>query len=140
MKSSCNPQKIIVLLKGKHIIYKAYKNKRERGKQLKIFYTSTFIKKEELEEAGINYPIKLEYYKIINEDEIMKGEKARFGIKVIKTEYKNNDTKTEEKEITYLSNDEKKIEEILTLFKENEVTPISVEDIVYDLWKKAIQI
>ena len=107
---------------------------------MKIFYTSTFIKKEELEEAGINYPIKLEYYKIINEDEIMKGEKARFGIKVIKTEYINNNTKTEEKEITYLSNDEKKIEEILNLFKENEVTPISVEDIIYDLWKKAIQI
>ena len=107
---------------------------------MKIFYTSTFIKKEELEEAEIKYPIKLEYYKIINEDEIMKGEKARFGIKVIKTEYINNNTKTEEKEITYLSNDEKKIEEILTLFKENEVTPISVEDIIYDFWKKAIQI
>ena len=107
---------------------------------MKIFYTSTFIKKEELEEVGINYPIKLEYYKIINEDEIMKGEKARFAIKVIKTEYRNDETKTEEKEITYLSNDEKKIEEILTLFKENEVTPISVEDIIYDFWKKAIQI
>lgn len=100
---------------------------------MKIFYTSTFIKKEELEEARINHPIKLEYYKIINEDEIMKGEKARFGIKVIKTEYINNNTKTEEKEITYLSNDEKRIEEILNIFKENEVTPISVEDIIYDL-------
>ena len=133
MKSSCNPLKIIVLLKSKQ-------NKRERGKQLKIFYTSTFIKKEELKEAGINHPIKLEYYKIINEDEIMKGEKARFGIKVIKTEYISNNAITEEKEITYLSNDEKKIEEILTLFKENEVTPISVEDIIYDLWKRAIQI
>ena len=100
---------------------------------MKIFYTSTFIKKEELEEARINHPIKLEYYKIINEDEIMKGEKARFGIKVIKTEYINNNTKTEEKEITYLSNDEKRIEEILNIFKENEVTPISVEDIIYDI-------
>ena len=107
---------------------------------MKIFYTSTFIKKEELEEVGINYPIKLEYYKIINEDEIMKGEKARFGIKVIKTEYINNNTKTEEKEITYLSNDEKRIEEILNIFKENEVTPISVEDIIYDLVIKELLI
>ncbi len=107
---------------------------------MKIFYTSTFIKKEELKEAGINHPIKLEYYKVINEDEIMKGEKARFGIKVIKTEYISNNAITEEKEITYLSNDEKKIEEILNVFKKNEVTPISVEDIIYDLWKKAIQI
>lgn len=107
---------------------------------MKIFYTSTFIKKEELEEARINHPIKLEYYKIINEDEIMKGEKARFGIKVIKTEYINNNTKTEEKEITYLSNDEKRIEEILNIFKENEVTPISVEDIIYDLVIKELLI
>ena len=129
MKSSCNPLKIIVLLKSKQ-------NKRERGKQLKIFYTSTFIKKEELEEVGINYPIKLEYYKIINEDEIMKGEKERFGIKVIKTEYRNDETKTEEKEITYLSNDEQKVEKILKLFKENEVTPIGVEDVLEDLSKE----
>ena len=107
---------------------------------MKIFYTSTFIKKEKLQEAGKEYPIKIEYYKIINEDEIMKGEKAKFGIKVLKTEYRDNNIKVEEKEITYLSNAEKKVEEILNLFKENEVTPISVEDIIYDLWKKTIQI
>lgn len=105
---------------------------------MKTFYTSTFIKKEKLEEAGITYPIKLEYYKIINEDEIMKGEKARFGIKVVKTEYRDEKTKIEEKEITYLSNDEKRIEEILNIFKENEVTPISVEEIIYDFWKSMI--
>ena len=105
---------------------------------MKTFYTSTFIKKEELQEAGITYPIKLEYYKIINEDEIMKGEKARFGIKVVKTEYRDEKTKKEEKEITYLSNDEKRIEEILDIFKENEVTPISVEEIIYDFWKSMI--
>ena len=104
---------------------------------MKTFYSSTFIKKEELEEQGITYPIKLEYYKIINEDEIMKGEKARFGIKVVKTEYREK-PKVEEKEITYLSNDEKRIEEILDIFKRNEVTPISVEEIIYDFWKSTI--
>ena len=107
---------------------------------MRIFFSSLFMKKEELLEAQIKHPIKLEYYKIINEDEIMKGEKARFGIKVIKTEYINNNTKTEEKEITYLSNDEKRIEEILNIFKENEVTPISVEDIIYDLVIKELLI
>ena len=105
---------------------------------MKTFYSSTFIKKEELQEEGITYPIKLEYYKIINEDEIMKGEKARFGIKVVKTEYRDEKAKIEEKEITYLSNDEKRIEEILNIFKENEVTPISVEEIIYDFWKSMI--
>ena len=120
-----------------HNICKAIYNKRKGGNVLKTFYSSTFIKKEELQEEGITYPIKLEYYKIINEDEIMKGEKARFGIKVVKTEYREK-PRVEEKEITYLSNDEKRIEEILDIFKRNEVTPISVEEIIYDFWKSMI--
>lgn len=37
---------------------------------MRTFFSSTFIKKEALNEAGIYHPIKLEYYKIINEDEI----------------------------------------------------------------------
>ena len=34
---------------------------------MKSFYGGIFMKKENLEEAGIPYPIKLEYYKIIEE-------------------------------------------------------------------------
>lgn len=105
---------------------------------MKIFFNSTFINKEKLQEAGINYPIKLEYYKIINEDEITKKEKVKFGINIVKTEYKGIDTKVENKMIQYLSDDERKIEEILNLFKENEVTPITVEDILKDFSKKVI--
>lgn len=105
---------------------------------MKIYFGSTFIEKEKLEEAGINYPIKLEYYKIINEDEMIKGQKAKFGISIEKTEYIENETKKENKVIQYLSNDEQKINEILTVFKENEVTPISVEDILYDFSKQLL--
>lgn len=105
---------------------------------MKTFFSSTFIKKETLSEAGINHPIKLEYYKIINEDELIKQEKAKFGINVVKTEYKKEDIKVEHKKIQYLSNDEKKIEEILNLLKENEVTPIVLEDVISDFSKKSI--
>ena len=35
---------------------------------MNIFFGGTFLEKDELKEAGIEYPIKLEYYKIINED------------------------------------------------------------------------
>ena len=35
---------------------------------MKTFFGGTFIEKEKLEEAGINHPIKLEYYKEINEE------------------------------------------------------------------------
>ena len=61
-----------------------------------------------LSEAGIYHPIKLEYYKRINEDEILKENKAKFGICIIKTEYKTKEKIIEEKEIKYLTNDEKK--------------------------------
>lgn len=105
---------------------------------MKIFFGSTFIKKEILKEAGIYYPIKLEYYKIINEDEMIKREKPRFGIGIVKTEYIEKDIKVENKIIKYLSNDEKRIEEILKIFKENEVTPIGVNDIINDLSKQVI--
>ena len=54
---------------------------------MNIFFGSTFIKKEELQEAKINYPIKLEYYKVINEDEFVKNNNAKYGIKIVKTEY-----------------------------------------------------
>lgn len=107
---------------------------------MRTFFSSTFIKKEMLKEAGIYYPIKLEYYKIINEDEMIKQERAKFGIHVVKTEYKKEDVKVENKKIQYLSNDEKKIEEILNILKENEVTPITVEDVLSDFSKKMILI
>ena len=103
---------------------------------MKIFFNSTFISKESLKESNIDYPIKLEYYKIINEDEILNNKKPKFGISIDKTEYIKDNIKVENKTLKYLSNDEKKIEEILTLFKENEVTPISAVDIISDLSKK----
>lgn len=105
---------------------------------MKIFFSSTFIDKKKLEEEKINYPIKLEYYKIINEDEMIRSEKSKFGISLIKTEYRQNETKVENKTIQYLSNDERKIEDLLKVFKENEVTPISVEDIICDFSRKLI--
>ena len=107
---------------------------------MKIFFSSTFMKKEELQEAGISYPIKLEYYKLINEDEIINDKKAKFGINVVKTEYRKENIKVEDKKIQYISNDEKKIEEILNLLKENEVTPVIVEDVLNDFSKKIILI
>lgn len=105
---------------------------------MRIFFSSAFIKKETLNEAGIYHPIKLEYYKIINENEMIRQEKAKFGIDIIKTEYRKDNIEVENKKIQYISNDEKKIEEILNILKENEVTPITVEDVLNDFSKKSI--
>lgn len=103
---------------------------------MKTFFGGVFIKKEVLREAGINYPIKVEYYKRINEDEFVQRNNPKFGISIVKTEYKTNNIKSESKEIKYLSDDENKINKVLEILKKNEVTPIGVEDIIYDLSKQ----
>ena len=102
---------------------------------LNIFFGGTFIKKEELQEAGIKYPIKLEYYKIINEDEFLKKDNAKYGVKIVKTEYIENNTNVEDETIKYLSNNEQKVDEILNILKNNEVTPICVHDVISDFLK-----
>ena len=102
---------------------------------MNIFFGGTFIKKEELQEAGIEYPIKLEYYKIINEDEFVKKNNAKYGIRVVKTEYLENDINIEDETIKYLSNNEQKVDEILNTLKQNEVTPITTKDVISDISK-----
>lgn len=105
---------------------------------MKTFFGGTFIEKETLEEAGVNHPIKLEYYKIINEDEFIKGNHAKYGLKIVKTEYLEEKTKVEDKTIQYVSNNEQRIEDILNVLKQNEVTPISVEDVICDFSKSSL--
>lgn len=100
---------------------------------MKRFYGSIFIGKEKLEEAGINNPIKLEYYKIINENEEINEEKSKFGIKIVKTQYLENDTIIEDETIKHISNNSERVDQILEILKTNEVTPICLQDIVNDL-------
>lgn len=96
---------------------------------MKVFYGGIFIEGEALQEAGLQHPIKLEYYKTINK------ETNKYGIDIVKTEYNKNQINTEEKEIKYLSNDESKIEKLLNLFKQNTVTPVTAEYITEDILK-----
>lgn len=107
---------------------------------LNIFFGGTFIKKEELQEAKINYPIKLEYYKVINEDEFVKNNNAKYGIKIVKTEYIETNTNVEDETIKYLSDNEQKIDELLNVLKNNEVTPICVQDVISDFLKSSFYI
>ena len=99
---------------------------------MKSFYGSIFISKEELKDAGIEYPIKVEYYKIISEKETSKSNEAIFGIQAVKTEYKDK-IGIEECKIEHITNEEKQVEQILEQIKRNEVTPVSLEEIVDEL-------
>ena len=103
---------------------------------MRTFFGGKFIEKEKLLEAGIQYPIKLEYYKKSDEENNLRKNKPKYGISIVKTSYMQNDIEIETKEIEFLSNDEVQIEKILKMFKENDVTPVSAEYILTDLSKQ----
>ena len=102
---------------------------------MKTFFGGVFIEKEKLEEAGIDHPIKLEYYKQINEDDINCYNKSKYVIQIVKTEYIPDNIKMETKSIKYVTNDEIEENKILNIFKENRVTPINSEEVILDLFR-----
>ena len=99
------------------------------------FYGGTFLDKQELEEVGIKYPIKIEYYKQINESYISCDNEAKFGIYMIKTEYRPDNIKVQTKSIRSVTNDEVEEDRILNIFKENKVTLINSEEVISDLFR-----
>lgn len=99
---------------------------------MKNFFGSIFINRDELKEAGINYPIKVEYYKIINEEEKTNQDKLIYGIQIIKTEYRDK-IGVEQNKLENITNDEKEITKILSIMKENEVTPVGLEDVILEI-------
>ena len=101
---------------------------------MKNFFGSIFINRDELEVAGIKYPIKVEYYKITNEIQKIKENELMYGIQVIKTEYKEK-IGIEQNKLEHITNDEKEIMQMLEKLKENEVTPVGLEDVIIELKK-----
>ncbi len=98
---------------------------------MKVFYGGIYIERKNLQEAGIEHPIKLDYYKLIN------NENKIFGIDIVKTEYRTNNVIIEEKEIKNLNVNGSKIEKILNILKTFAVTPITANDVIEDLLKQS---
>ena len=96
---------------------------------MKTFFDGVFISSKQLEKAGIKYPIKLEYYKTFEEENV----ETKYGIEIVKTEYLAGNVRIETKEISNIAKTEAEQEKILTLLKNNEVTPVGVEDVLQDL-------
>lgn len=99
------------------------------------FFGSIFIDRHKLRENGINYPIKLEYYKTIHRT---KENIQKYGIKIIKTEYIKDKINTEVKRISNVTKNEKVIESLLQILKKYEVTPIVCNDIIDEIFKQQI--
>ena len=105
---------------------------------MEIFFGGVFIDRETLHNAGINYPIKLEYYKQINEDELTQIDKTKYGINIVKTEYRKTGVKVEKNAIRYLTNDEKTTDFLLRKLKENTVTPIGLKDVINEFSRQIL--
>ena len=96
------------------------------------------MSREELANIGVEYPIKLEYYKTKTNDEEVKNQKdIKYGIEVIKTSYINEKVSIEKRTIPEIIRDEIKINRILDKLKENKVTPVSAEYVIEDLLKES---
>lgn len=97
--------------------------------KVKTFFDGVFIDKQKLEEEGIKYPIRLEYFRTSMQENV----KEKFGIQVVKTEYLDTKVNVETKEVNNLTDNIYEANRILTLLKNNEVTPIGVEDVLQEI-------
>lgn len=106
---------------------------------MRHFYAGTFINRDDLRNVGIEYPIKLEYYKTKPSIDVIKNENdIKYGIEVVKTSYNHENISTENIEIAEFTKDEQIVNRILDTLKRNEVTPINAKYIVEDLLKEMV--
>lgn len=102
----------------------------EEGGRVKTFFDGVFLDKEKLEEEGIEYPIKLEYFKTSRDEENVG---TKYGIEVVKTEYLDDNVNIETKEINNIVNSKYEIERILKILKKYEVTPVGLQDVIFEI-------
>ena len=98
---------------------------------MKNFFDGVFIPKKELENAGVKYPIRLEYYKTTEENT-----ENKYGIEIVKAKYLGEQIEIETKEIKNLTNSEEEQERILEILKDNIVTPLGVQDVLEEIMEK----
>jgi len=104
---------------------------------MKYFFGCTFMSREELANIGVEYPIKLEYYKTqTNEEDVNNLKDIKYGIEVIKTSYIDEKPDIEKRTIPEIAKDETKIDKIIAKLKDNKVTPITAEYVIEDLLKE----
>ena len=96
---------------------------------MKTFFDGVYVSNKTLEEAGIHYPIKLEYYKTSIEENV----EPQYGIEIVKTEFINGNINIESEEVPNITNNETEQSKIITLLKNNEVTPIGLNDVLLEL-------
>ena len=100
---------------------------------MKTFFDEIFINTEELKSEGIEYPIKLEYFKTINTEEDVE---AKYGIEIVKTDYIDGKVKVNSNIIKDITKYQDEIEKILNIFRNNKVTPFGMQDVLIDIYTR----
>ena len=98
---------------------------------MKTFFDSIFIDSEKLRREDINYPIKIEYYKTIAREENVE---AKYGIEIVKTEYIDGNVRVETGKYDNIAGNVNEADKILTVLRNNEVTPIGMQDVLDDMF------
>lgn len=101
----------------------------ERSLGLKTFFDCIFIDKDDPND-NIEYPIKLDYYKVIENQENVK---AKYGLEVVKTEFIEGEVNIESKRADNIATNENELEKILSILRNNEVTPFGMQDILDEI-------
>ena len=96
---------------------------------MKTFFDGVYVSNKILKEAEIHYPIKLEYYKTSLEENVG----PKYGIEIVKTEFIGGNINIESEEVQNIIDDEIEQNRILTILKNNEVTPVGLNDVLEEL-------
>ena len=93
---------------------------------MKTFFDSVFVSNSSLYEEP-EYPMKLEYYKTI---EMKENVKAKYGIEVVKTEFKEGKVNVESEKLENITNNQEKVDKLLAILRNNTVTPFGIQEIL----------
>ena len=96
---------------------------------MKTFFDGIFIDSNNAQNEN-EYSIKLEYYKTIKTEE--NGE-AKYGIQIVETEFIDGKVNVESKIINGISNSSDEVEKMIEILRNNEVTPIGIEDAINEI-------
>lgn len=96
---------------------------------MKTFFDSIFIDCNDEDFDG-EYPIKLEYYKTIKKGENVE---AKYGIEIVITEFINGKVNVGSQTIDDIANTSEKIEQIIKILRDNEVTPIGIQHAIEEI-------
>ena len=96
---------------------------------MKTFFDGIFIDGNNAQYEG-EYPIKLEYYKTIKTEGNVE---AKYGLEIVSTEFINGKVNIESKTIDNITDTLEEIDKVLTIIKNNEVTPIGIQDAIDEI-------